>query len=936
MILTYIRRNFRRRKVRTVLMVLALIVGVGTLVTLNATVDSYRRFFAGTVSGEVGDFDLVITRPDTARSPFLDAGALIEPIAAVPGVRVASPRIHGIVALAAGDERGDAAMVALDPARDAHGSVEVTDGAYDLGVRDGLPGALVLQQTADVLGLAVGDPVEVQYAAPVGRLPGRPAEGGGSRRRTTATWVVRGIGTQRGVTGQADNQGILLGLDAARERFGLGGLAERIVVDFEPALYDARDPQRSAFRAREITEAVRDALGAEDVDYRMPRPRAVIDGANAFIFSTALITMYGLLSLSVVGMLIRTLIMTNVQEQTRDMALLRILGAPRRRLFDLVAAEVAAIGVLGVGLGIVVGQLINNLVIVPFIAGRAGDLLAEVPLVSVSSVLLAVLTSGIVLAVSTFAPARRAAGTKVTHVINPGVADGIGLDDLAKMRERRTDLRVSGAGLVVLTYPLLIFFVIPLAFDFGVLSVLAALIFGALLALIVGAALLVFIVILPFEKLLVGVMSRFAPRTGYFVRRTLLRGKVRNTLIALMIVMSATLPTFLSTSLALEVANSDTDRRLNGGAAFRITPPTALEGATTGPPRTRRTGLFAPELLGELRADPGFAATAGLSEPFATRLDDGVGLRDARVRVTGVDADLRGVLYPEAIELVAGEAGAFRRILDEPDVAIVGVGLATYFDVGVGDVVELEGGGRDHTVPMTVVGIARRIGGTGTYTAKQTAVWSGDSTVLVGMATYHRLVSDPLLGPPDPAQRLVRSLLAAPAAGIDEAELTGDLRLRYATEHDLFVDSTAETIATIRQESRTGQLFLVVLTALTSILAIFGVFAVIYVSIYGRRGEIGMMKAMGSPKGHLLRVFVGEALIMTLSATLTGVAAGVTLGYALRLSEGFRNEVPTRFALDPIVVPAMLILMILSSLIAATAATHGYRKRSALDVLRTV
>lgn len=933
MILTYIRRNFRRRKVRTVLMVLALIVGVGTLVTLNATVDSYRRFFAGTVSGEVGDFDLVVTRPDTAPNPFLDAAALAPRIAGIAGVRVASPRIHGVVSLSAGDEHGDAAMVALDPALDAHGSVEVTDGAYDLGDQGGLPGALVLQQTADVLGLAIGDPIEIQYAAPVSRLRGRALDGGGSRRRTTATWVVRGIGTQRGVTGQGDNQGILIGLAAAQERFGLGGQAERIVVDYQPALYDSRDPQRSAFRAREITEAVRDALGDDGLEYRMPRPRAVIDGANAFIFSTALITMYGLLSLSVVGMLIRTLIMTNVQEQTRDMALLRILGAPRRHLFDMVAAEVAAIGVIGVGLGIVVGQLINNLVIVPFIAGRAGDIVAEVPLVSVSSVLIAVLTSGLVLAISTFAPAQRAASTKVTHVINPGVADGIGLDDLAKMRERRTDLRVSGAGLVVLTYPLLIFFVIPLAFDFGVLWVLAALIFGALLALIVGAALLVFIVILPFEKLLVAIMSRFAPRTGYFVRRTLLRGKVRNTLIALMIVMSATLPTFLSTSLALEVANSDTDRRLNGGAAFRITPPTAVEGAATG---TRRTGLFAPELLDELRADPGFSATAGLSEAFSTRLDDGVGLRDARVRVTGVDADLRGVLYPEAIELVDGGMDAFRRILDEPDVAIVGVGLATYFDVGVGDVVELEGGGRDHTVPMTIVGIARRIGGTGTYTAKQTAVWSGDSTVLVGMPTYHRLVSDPLLGPPDPSRRLVRSLMAAPAAGVDEAELTGDLRLRYATEHDLFVDSTAETIATIRQESRTGQLFLIVLTALTSVLAIFGVFAVIYVSIYGRRGEIGMMKAMGSPKGHLLRVFVGEAMIMTLSATLTGVAAGVVLGYALRLSEGFRNEVPTRFALDPIVVPAMLILMILSSLISATAATHGYRKRSALAVLRTV
>ena len=44
MIGLYVRRNFRRRRVRTVLMILSLVIGVGTLVTLNATVDSYRRY----------------------------------------------------------------------------------------------------------------------------------------------------------------------------------------------------------------------------------------------------------------------------------------------------------------------------------------------------------------------------------------------------------------------------------------------------------------------------------------------------------------------------------------------------------------------------------------------------------------------------------------------------------------------------------------------------------------------------------------------------------------------------------------------------------------------------------------------------------------------------------------------------------------------------
>jgi ABC-type antimicrobial peptide transport system permease subunit len=617
---------------------------------------------------------------------------------------------------------------------------------------------------------------------------------------------------------------------------------------------------------------------------------------------------------------------------------LRILGAPRRHLFRLVAAEVAAVGAVGIGLGVLVGQAINNLVIVPFIAEQAAGLGAEIPLVSLSAVLIAVAVSVTVLAISALAPARRAAGTKVTHAINPGVADGIGLDDLAKMRERRTDLRISGAGLVVLFYPLLIFFAFPLAFDFGILWIMAALIFGALMALIVGAAMVFFLVILPMERGLLAVLDGVAARTGYFVRRTVLRGKARNTLISLMIVVSATLPTFLATSFALEVANTATDRRLQGGAPFRIRPPAeetdgpiAISFGEGGP-----RGRFEPELLDEVRADPGFGATLALSAPYRAQARDGVGLREVSVSAVGVDGDLREVLYPEAIEMQAGGPEALARLATEPGTAVIGAGLATFFDRGVGDTLLLEGAGRDHDETVTIVGVAGRLGGVGVFSAKQTRVQSGESTVVLGLPDYRRLTSDPQLGPPDPNERVVGTLLAQPVPGVDEADLTADLRLTYATAHDLAVDSTAETVRTVQEESRTGQLFLIVLTALTSVLAVFGVFAVIYVSIYGRRGEIGMLKAIGSPGRHLLRVFVGEAMVMTLAATLTGVTAGVVLAYALRVSESFQREVPTILAFDRVVVPAMLLLMILSSFVSAVVATHNFRRMRAIEILRTL
>jgi ABC-type antimicrobial peptide transport system permease subunit len=313
-----------------------------------------------------------------------------------------------------------------------------------------------------------------------------------------------------------------------------------------------------------------------------------------------------------------------------------------------------------------------------------------------------------------------------------------------------------------------------------------------------------------------------------------------------------------------------------------------------------------------------------------------VGLRDVGVTVTGADADLRAVLYPEAYEFESGDPSALARIVAEPGTAVIGAGLATYFDRGVGDVLVLEGAGRDHTETVRIVGVAKRVGGAGEFSAKQTRVWTGGSTGLVGLDTYRQLATDPREGLTDGPERWIRLLLGSPAAGVDEAALTSDLRLRFATEHSLRINSTTEYIKTVQKEARTGQLFLIVLTILTSVLAVFGVFAVIYVSVYGRRGEIGMLKAIGCPGRHLTGVFVGEAMVMTLSATLTGVTAGVILAIVLRISQSFQLEIPTIVAFDPVVVPAMLVVMILSSLISAVVATHTYRRRRAIDILRTL
>ena len=81
---------------------------------------------------------------------------------------------------------------------------------------------------------------------------------------------------------------------------------------------------------------------------------------------------------------------------------------------------------------------------------------------------------------------------------------------------------------------------------------IAVLIFGSLLTMVIGVAMMFSVLTVPFERLLLALLEWIAPKRAFFVNRYVRRGKERNTWISLMIVLSATLPVFLATEMALQ------------------------------------------------------------------------------------------------------------------------------------------------------------------------------------------------------------------------------------------------------------------------------------------------------------------------------------------------------------------------------------------------
>ncbi len=956
MTLTYVLRNFKRRKARTILMLLALIVGVAALVALNATVDTYQRFYVATISNDAGDYDLVITKKETDSEPLIDEAAVLPIVRARDSaVKQVVARIQGVAEVDVSNKKddeaenkvihGNANFIALNPAIDNLGDFEVISGTlnFDSGY------AVVLQETADTFGLHPGDTFNISYALPIPRRKGVAAAANVSTKRAKITLTVSAIAIQRGVTGMSGNDGVVVSLEMARQWLAVAGLAERVVVAFEEDVYNNNDPQAAAFRVRFLSEKIQAMLG-ESYDYKMPRATILSDSFEAFIFFQALVSIYGLLSLGVVGLLIRTMVMTNIREQTRDLALFRILGAPRSFLFNLVAVEVAILGAMGIGTGAIAGQLFTNLVIVPFIIQQANVPSADVPLVTLRALLLSILTAAVVLFISAYSPARRASGTKIMYAINPGVAEGLGFDDLAKLRERRVDFRIFWSGLIALFYPALIFFAFPLAFTFGVLWLQATLIFGSLLLLILGTAMLFFPVTLPMQRLLVELINLVVSRVGYFSKRNVLRNQSNNTLISLMIVISATLPTFFATTLAIDVANTATDVHLNKGTPleFRRRGTVLVDNEEDSQAITEVKNRFPPKLLQTISSRGELGPNVAVSYRFNTTIRDNVGLRNVSVRAYGIDGNLAAITYREGITWIQGDDSSFDELQRDPNAVIVSQGLAEYFERGMGDTIRLNGAGLDHTQMARIVGVLGRFSGFNGFTSKRTNAERGMTDLFVNEQAFREMTRDPLTGPYDPTYPIFERLMAAPnlradlrglpsAVGEEAIRQTAtNLRREFGLTENVSVSSTPEIINTIKAGAQQIQVVILVLTTISFILAIFGVFVVTYISVYSRRSEIAMLKAIGDSNRHIFGMFLIEALVMTLSATLTGIVAGIILGYIFRYSTSFTREIPTVFAFDLVVTPYMLLLMIIAAIVSTFFATWSYLRRKAIEIMRMV
>ena len=322
-------RGITTRRLRTVLTALAIVLGVA-MVSGAYTLTDTMRSAADSLSSASYDGTAAVVSAKTAFEPEDEffarpdiPASTLEQVRAVDGVERAVGNITDEARLL--DRDGDVIGsgpyfgTGLDPRAGDLSPFRLAEGRFATG-----PGEVVIDAgSAERAGYAVGDSIRVQA-----RGPAQKAE-------------ITGIATFGDVDSIGKTSFAVFDLEAAQELFDREGAYSEILVA-------GPDSVRSELAAALPGDVQVETAAAND--------RFTLDGLKSFVdFLKVLLVAFGGIAVFVGAFTIYNTLSITVAQRSRELALLRALGATRRQVLRSVVLEALVIGALASIAGLAAG-----------------------------------------------------------------------------------------------------------------------------------------------------------------------------------------------------------------------------------------------------------------------------------------------------------------------------------------------------------------------------------------------------------------------------------------------------------------------------------------------------------------------------------------------------------------------------------------------------
>ena len=520
-------------KLRLLASALAITLGVafmaGTLVLSDTIQQTFNQLFASVYQGTDAVVRSTVTVDSAQGGPAERAevpDSLVARVRATPGVAAAAGGTSGYAQLVGHDGKAIG-----DPNRGAPTLGISWDANHRLnpfrifeGRSPQRAGEVVIdKQTADKNGFAVGDPVDVLTKA--------------GRRHERIVGIAR-FGTQDTLLGATV---ALFDPPTAARLIGQPGMVSGIRVLAESGVSQQQLVDRLGSRLPPHTQAITGAAATKESQDQIQQ---------ALSFFSTFLLVFAVIALFVGSFIIYNTFSIIVAQRTRELALLRAIGASRPQVLGSVMGEAFVVGlisaVLGLAFGIVVAVGLKAL-----LSALGLGIPASGTVVELHSVIVALLAGvGVTMAVAV-APARRASR------VSP----------MAAMREVSVD-RSAGSvartiiGLVILAVGVLALF----AGLFGHLSNGLLVVGGGAMLTFLGVAVLGPVIAGPVSSLIGAPVARIKGVTGRLARQNATRNPKRTSATAAALMIGVGLMAFFSIFAASATAsvNHTIDSQFHG------------------------------------------------------------------------------------------------------------------------------------------------------------------------------------------------------------------------------------------------------------------------------------------------------------------------------------------------------------------------------------
>eukprot|EP00760_Papus_ankaliazontas_P035631 PhM_4_TR7943/c0_g1_i1/m.53666 len=119
------------------------------------------------------------------------------------------------------------------------------------------------------------------------------------------------------------------------------------------------------------------------------------------------------------------------------------------------------------------------------------------------------------------------------------------------------------------------------------------------------------------------------------------------------------------------------------------------------------------------------------------------------------------------------------------------------------------------------------------------------------------------------------------------------------------------------------------------VMCFYSLMSSMHTNIHEQAKEIGVLRAVGMRQNALRRLYVWEAFVLVLSASVMGMVVGTLVAYTMTIQQQLFTEIPTPFVLPwSLMITVFIMAMVCATFSALLPITFLLKTHTTVEILR--